>query len=270
MLDTSPFLVAPDKPLDLSSHDPNSKLGFEGKKKDGRKALPALNRRLADLQRKLWAESGQGLLVVLQAMDTGGKDGTIRHVFSGVNPQGVHVHGFGVPTEWEMRHDYLWRVHQRTPEKGAITIFNRSHYEDVLVVRVRGFVPEQTWSKRYEHIRDFERMLSDEGTTIVKLFLNISKDEQRERLMARLDEPEKNWKFRRGDLDDRDLWDDYQAAYQDALAHTSSKSAPWYVVPANRKWYRNLVVSNILIQTLERMDPQYPEPEEGLDSVVID
>ncbi|MEA1902689.1 MAG: polyphosphate kinase 2 family protein [Actinomycetota bacterium] len=269
MLDTSPFLVTPGVPLDLSLHDPDSKLGFDGGKADGRAALPELNSKLSGLQRRLWAESRQSLLIVLQAMDTGGKDGTIRHVFTGVNPQGVHVHSFGVPTEWEVRHDYLWRVHRRTPEDGAITIFNRSHYEDVLVVRVRGFAPEERWSKRYEHIRAFEAMLADEGTTVVKLFLNISKEEQQERLQSRLDEPDKNWKFRKGDLDDRALWDDYQAAYTDALAETSTDHAPWYVVPANRKWYRNLVVSSILIKTLEKMDPRYPEPEEGLDAVVI-
>ena len=191
-------------------------------------------------------------------------------MFSGVNPQGVHVHGFGVPTEWELAHDYLWRVHRRTPEDGAITIFNRSHYEDVLVVRVKEFVPQEVWSRRYEHIRAFEKTLADEGTVVVKLFLNISRDEQKERLQARLDEPNKNWKFRKGDLDDRALWDTYQSAYRDALEKTSTDFAPWYVVPANRKWYRNLVVSSILIETLERMDPQYPEPEEGLEEVVVD
>jgi PPK2 family polyphosphate:nucleotide phosphotransferase len=255
--------------FDLSAHDPRSKHGFDGSKADGRKALPTLRRRLAELQRRLWAESNQSLLVVLQAMDTGGKDGTIRHVFTGVNPQGVHVHSFGVPTEWEMGHDYLWRVHQRTPEDGAITIFNRSHYEDVLVVRVRNLAPEETWRKRYEHIRSFEKTLTDEGTTIVKVFLNISKDEQRERLQARLDRSDTNWKFRRGDLDDRALWDSYQSAYVEAISETSTEAAPWYVVPADRKWYRNLVVSSILIETLRRMNPQYPEPEDGLESVVI-
>lgn len=234
-----------------------------------RRQGPAMNRRLADLQRRLWAESSQSLLVVLQATDTGGKDGTIRHVFRGVNPQGVHVRSFGVPTEWELAHDYLWRVHQHVPADGAITIFNRSHYEDVLVVRVKGLAPEERWSKRYRHIREFERMLADEGTRIVKLFLNISKDEQRERLQDRLDEPDKNWKFDRGDLADRELWEDYREAYRMALQETSTDYAPWYVVPANRKWYRNLVVSNILIQTLEEMDPRYPESDEDLDGIVV-
>ena len=225
--------------------------------------------RLSELQEKFYADGSHRLLVVLQATDTGGKDGTIRHVFSGVNPQGVHVRGFGVPSEWERAHDYLWRVHKHTPEDGAITIFNRSHYEDVLVVRVKGLAPEETWSKRYRHIREFERMLADEGTGIVKLYLHISKDEQRERLQARLDDPDKNWKFNNGDLTDRALWDDYQRAYEVALSETSTAYAPWYVIPANRKWYRNLVVSSILIETLEEMDLQYPQPDRPLQNLVI-
>ncbi|MGD2060256.1 MAG: polyphosphate kinase 2 family protein [Acidimicrobiia bacterium] len=268
-MDVSQYLVTPGSELDLSEHDPQAKTGFEGGKRDGKRALPELNRRLTGLQERLWAESRQSLLVVLQAIDTGGKDGTIRHVFRGVNPQGVHVHGFGVPSEWETRHDFLWRIHKRTPENGAITIFNRSHYEDVLVVRVKGLVPEEQWSKRYRHIREFERMLSDEGTTIVKLFLHISKDEQRQRLQARLDEPDKHWKFSRGDLVDRELWDVYREAFEAAISETSTSHAPWYVVPANRKWYRNLVVSTILIETLETMSPTYPEAETGLDEIVI-
>ena len=269
MIDISAFHVEPGSTVELANHDPDSKHDFEGKKRDGKKALPELTRRLSDLQRRLWAESAQSLLVVLQAMDTGGKDGTIRHVFQGVNPQGVDVHGFGVPTEEELAHDYLWRIHHHTPAAGRIAIFNRSHYEDVLVVRVKELVPEHRWSNRYDHIRTFEKMLADEGTTIVKLFLNISRDEQAERLRARLDEPDKNWKFRRGDLEDRALWDDYQSAYEDALTRTSTEYAPWYVVPANRKWYRNLAVSSILIRTLEGMGPRYPEPEPGLDGIVI-
>lgn len=270
MLDPSKYRVEPGSALDLSTHDPSDKTLFDGKKKAGVKELPELNRRLADLQRRLWGESKQRLLVVLQAMDSGGKDGTIRHVLRGVNPQGVHVRGFNKPTEDERARDYLWRIHSVVPENGTITIFNRSHYEDVLVVRVKNLVPEERWAKRYDHIKDFEQMLTDEGTTIVKLFLNISKDEQKERLQARLDEPDKNWKFRAGDLDDRALWDDFQLAYQEAISRTSTGHAPWYVIPANRKWYRNLVVSSILIDTLERMDPRYPPPEEGLEDIVIE
>lgn len=269
MLDASIYRIEPDSKLDWSDHDPDDKTGFEGGKKDGKAELPTLTKRLAELQRRLWAASEHGLLVVLQATDTGGKDGTIRHVLRGVNPQGVHVRNFGQPSEWELGHDYLWRVHQHTPEGGAITIFNRSHYEDVLVVRVHELVPEEVWSRRYRHIREFERMLADEGTRIVKIYLDISKDEQAERLRARLSQSDKNWKFKKDDLEDRARWDDYRQAYRDAIEETSTEYAPWYVVPANRKWYRNLVVSSILIQTLESMDPQYPEPEEGLDDVVI-
>jgi PPK2 family polyphosphate:nucleotide phosphotransferase len=268
MLDTSRYRIAPNSSIDWADHDPNAKTGFEGGKKDGKAALAGLNKRLAELQRRLWAESRQSLLVVLQAPDTGGKDGTIRHVFREVNPQGVHVANFGVPSESELAHDFLWRVHKHTPEDGAITIFNRSHYEDVLVVRVHELVSDQAWSKRYRHIREFERMLSDEGTRILKVFLNISKEEQAERLQARMDEPDKNWKFKKEDLDDRELWEEFQDAYRQAIEETSTECAPWYVVPADRKWYRNLVVSSLLIETLESMDPQYPEPE-YIDGVMI-
>jgi PPK2 family polyphosphate:nucleotide phosphotransferase len=202
-------------------------------------------------------------------MDTGGKDGTIRKVFGGVNPQGVRVWGFGVPTEWEMAHDYLWRIHEHTPGNGGIVIFNRSHYEDVLVVRVKGLVPEERWRRRYDHIVAFERLLADEGTTVVKFYLHISKEEQRQRLEARLQEPDKRWKFNPGDLEDRKLWDDFQEAYEEAITRTSTEHAPWYVIPADRKWYRDLAVASVLIETLERMDPRFP-PEPDLDGVVIE
>lgn len=269
MLDPAIFRIAPDSNLDLDSHDPDAKTGFEGGKEQGEEALDEQTQRLAELQGMLWGESRRSLLLVLQATDTAGKDGTIRHVFRGVNPQGVRVTNFGVPSDKELAHDYLWRVHQHTPADGEIGIFNRSHYEDVLVVRVKGLQPESVWSLRYRHIREFEQMLSDEGTVIVKVFLNISKDEQKKRLEARLAEPDKNWKFRSEDLRDRELWDEYRKAYQDAIRETSSAYAPWYVVPANRKWYRNLVVSQILIDTLEVMDPRYPAPEEGLADIVV-
>ena len=209
-------------------------------------------------------------MVVLQAMDTGGKDGVIRHVFDGVNPQGVKVASFKKPTPIELSHDYLWRVHQNTPGKGEIVIFNRSHYEDVLVVRVHNLVPPEVWQKRYDHINAFERMLTDEGTKIVKFFLHISKDEQKERLQARLDTPDKQWKFAIGDLKERALWGDYTQAYEVALSKTSTEWAPWYVVPANRKWYRNLVIGTVMVQTLQGFGMQYPEAEAGLDSVVIE
>jgi PPK2 family polyphosphate:nucleotide phosphotransferase len=269
VLDISPFLVTPGTPANLAGRDPHSQQGFEGGKLEGKAALKPLNTTLSELQTRLWAESEQKLLVVLQAMDTGGKDGTIRGVFKGVNAQGVKVWGFGVPTESELAHDYLWRIHHRTPENGGITIFNRSHYEDVLVVRVKGLATEERWVKRYEHIVEFERLLVDEGTTVVKLFLHISKQEQKERLEARLQEPDKRWKFNVGDLEDRKLWDDYQDAYEEAITRTSTEHAPWYVVPADRKWYRNLVVAGILIETLERMDPRFP-PEPDLRGIVVE
>lgn len=256
--------------VDLSAIDPGDKTVFGNlTKKSSRALLAEMTSELAGLQRLLWGDGRQSLLVVLQAMDTGGKDGTIRKVLSGVNPQGVDVHGFGVPGPHEMEHDYLWRVHQRTPARGRIAIFNRSHYEDVLVVRVDDLVPQDVWSKRYEHIRNFESMLSDEGTTIVKIMLHISKGEQKERLQARLDDPSKNHKFNPSDLSSRDRWDDYMAAYEDAIAETSTESAPWYIVPADRKWYRNLVISQILIGTIEGMDLAFPVADFDPSTYVI-
>lgn len=269
MLDVSRYRVPPGAVVDIAAHDPDSKEGFSGGKVEAKPVLRELNSRLAGLQTRLWAESRQRLLVVLQAMDTGGKDGTVRNVFKGVNPQGVRVVGFGRPTEAELAHDFLWRIHPHVPGNGEIAIFNRSHYEDVLVVRVRQLVPDDRWRSRYQHINDFERMLRDEGTTIVKLFLNISRDEQRARLQARLDETDKRWKFNKDDLDDRALWDRFQEAYAEAMAKTSTEDAPWFVVPANRKWYRNLVASTILIQTLEMMDPRFPDPDPGLEGLVV-
>jgi PPK2 family polyphosphate:nucleotide phosphotransferase len=256
--------------LDLSAIDPRDSAAFDGDKRAGREAAKELNNRLESLQEVLYAEGKHKVLIVLQAMDTGGKDGTIRHVFDGTNPQGVTVASFKKPTPEELAHDYLWRVHARTPQNGQITIFNRSHYEDVLVVRVHGLVPQEVWGRRYEHINAFEKLLADEGTTILKFFLHISKEEQRERLQARLDEPDKAWKFSMGDLDERKLWDSYTGAYQDALERTSTEWAPWYVVPADRKWYRNIVISQVLVETLESLDMAYPEPEPGLESVVVE
>jgi len=209
------------------------------------------------------------VLVVIQATDTGGKDGTIRHVFDGLNPSGVKVAPFKKPTDKELAHDYLWRVHQHTPGSGEMTIFNRSHYEDVLIVRVHNFVDETVWSRRYRHIREFEQMLVDEGTTIVKLFLHLGHDEQRERLQDRVDRPDKNWKFSFGDLAEREHWDAYQEAFRVMLEETSTGDAPWYVIPADRKWFRNLLVSEILVQTLRGLDMTYPDPEEGVTGTVV-
>jgi PPK2 family polyphosphate:nucleotide phosphotransferase len=264
------YLVKPGTSVDLNHWDPNDKSLFPVKKKEGKKLLPQLNQELEELQELLYAEGKHKILIVLQAMDTGGKDGTIRHVFDGVNPQGVKVAGFKVPTPKELAHDYLWRVHKHTPGSGEIVIFNRSHYEDVLVVRVHSLVPERVWSKRYEHIRAFEKLLAEEGTTILKFYLHINLEEQKERLQARLDEPHKNWKFSKGDLAERALWDQYQAAYQEAIGQTSTEHAPWYIIPANRKWYRNLVISTIIIDKLKSLNMAYPAPEEGLEGIVIE
>ncbi len=264
------YLVKPGEPLDLAAHDPDDHTFFEGGKKQGKRALLELNSQLETLQEMLYAQGKHRILVVLQATDTGGKDGTIRHVFDGVNPQGVKVAKFGVPSEAERSRDYLWRVHQKVPANGEMVIFNRSHYEDVLVVRVHDDVPKEVWSKRYEHINAFEKLLADEGTTIVKFFLNISKDEQADRLRDRLAVAEKNWKFSKGDLEERKLWDDYRSAFQMALAKTSQPWAPWYVIPANRKWYRNLIISRILIDLLESLDMSYPAAEPGLADVIIE
>ncbi len=264
------YRVKPGKKVDLSEWDASDHSEFDGKKKQAHAELLKLNSRLETLQELLYAEGKHKLLIVLQGMDTSGKDGTIRHVFEGVNPQGVKVASFKAPTSIELAHDYLWRVHPHTPGNGEISIFNRSHYEDVLVVRVHNLVPESVWSKRYRHIIEFERMLADEGTTILKFFLHISKDEQKERLQDRLNEPDKNWKFSRGDLAERELWPDYIAAYEEMLSKTSTDYAPWYIVPSDHKWYRNLVISWSVIDTLESLNMQYPPAEEGLDSIVVE
>ncbi|MBC8264119.1 MAG: polyphosphate kinase 2 family protein [Anaerolineales bacterium] len=264
------YRVRPNSHIDLSQWDPKNTGAFAGDKREARETLRALNERLEELQELLYAEHRHKLLVVLQALDTGGKDGAIRHVFEGVNPQGVKVANFKVPTREELAHDYLWRIHKHTPGKGQIVIFNRSHYEDVLVVRVHSLVPPEVWSQRYAHINDFERMLAQEGTTILKFFLHIDLDEQKERLQARLDEPHKRWKFKLGDLEERKLWPEYMRAYEDVLSKTSTEWAPWYIVPANRKWYRNLVVGTVLVETLEGLNMSYPQPEEDLDNVMIE
>lgn len=244
----------------MAAVDTASRAGAPGDKDTTTEALAPLNERLFALQERLWAEGKQSLLVVLQAMDTGGKDGTIRHVFRGLNPAGVRVASFKAPTAEELRHDFLWRVHRQAPAAGEVVIFNRSQYEDVLIVRVHESVPEKVWRPRYDAIVDFERHLAEAGTTIVKFWLHISPDEQRNRLQARLDDPDKRWKFNPVDLDERKLWPRYQQAAEEMLWRTSTDDAPWYVVPADHKWYRNWVVSHVLIETLGAMDPRYPDP----------
>ncbi len=238
--------------------DASATPGFRGEEASAREQTDVLRTELVELQTRLYAESRQRLLLVLQAMDTGGKDGVIRKVFSGVNPLGVKVARFERPTEAELARDYLWRVHPHVPANGEIVIFNRSHYEDVLVVRVNSLVPKVHWKRRYDHIRQFERMLSDEGTTIVKVYLHIDRNEQARRLQARLDDPTRNWKFDPHDLEQRKHWNQYMAAFHDAIVETDRRYAPWYVIPANHKWYRDWAVMNILVRTLRDMNPQFP------------
>jgi PPK2 family polyphosphate:nucleotide phosphotransferase len=264
------YRVDPGTKVNLKEWDPDDLSRFPLEKDAGKELLRDLNRELERLQELFYAAHQCGLLIVLQAMDAGGKDGTIRHVFDGVNPQGVKVANFKVPTALELDHDYLWRIHRRTPAKGEFVIFNRSHYEDVLVVRVRDIVPEEVWSKRYEQINNFERLLADEGTRILKFYLHIDKAEQKERFQARLDEPGKNWKFNPKDLADRERWDDYMQAYEEAISRTSTAWAPWYIIPANRKWYRNVVISSILVHCLTDLDLKLPDAQFDPASIVID
>ena len=263
------FRIAPDQAVDLAAWSPRSTEGFAGDKAAAAAETQRLVTRLAQLQDVLFAQAEHRLLVVLQAPDAGGKDGTIRAILTGVNPQGTDVVNFKQPTDAELAHDYLWRVHAHTPAKGEIVVFNRSHYEDVLVVKVHQLVPDKQLERRYDHINAFEQMLVDEGTTIIKLFLHISPEEQAARLQERLDDPSKRWKFRKGDLDERARWEDYRQAYQTMLQRTSTPAAPWYVVPADRNWFRNLVVAEILVQTLEGFDMTYPEPDKDLDGLKV-
>lgn len=244
---------------DLSDAAAEPDLPGEGR--DHKERVEQLTRRLQDLQQALYAEGRRALLVILQARDAGGKDSVIRRVFGPLNPQGCTVTSFRKPTEPELRHDFLWRIHQAVPPRGFIGIFNRSHYEDVLVVRVHGLVPREEWSGRYGQINDFERMLTENGTTVVKLLLHVSRKEQAKRLRERLDDPRKNWKFNPEDLDERRRWDEYTEAYQEALARCSTPWAPWYVVPANRKPARDLLVADLLAHTLEAMDPRFPRAD---------
>jgi PPK2 family polyphosphate:nucleotide phosphotransferase len=249
----------------LKNYDPNDTSLFVDGKKEAKAAMLKLNPELDLLQEQLYAEGKHKLLIILQAMDTGGKDGTIRSVFEGVNPQGVKVASFKTPTPLELSHDYLWRVHQHTPARGEIVIFNRSQYEDVLVVRVHELVPEEVWSKRYEQINAFEHMLTDEGTTVLKFYFHIDLQEQAKRFLARVEDPTKQWKFNPGDLAERERWADYMQAYKDMIKRTSTPWAPWYVIPANKKWYRNWLIAKIVIKTLKSLDMHYPAPSEDLE-----
>lgn len=264
------LLVPPGDAPTLSTRPTRDGDGVEtDKARAGDELLPALREQIERLQQRLYAEDARSVLLVLQGTDTSGKDGTIRAVLGGVTPSGTKVAAFKAPSSSELAHDFLWRVHAMCPERGQIGVFNRSHYEDVMAARVRSIIDEATWRRRFRHINEFERMLVEEGTTVVKCFLHVSKGEQRERLQARLDDPEKRWKFRRSDLEDRARWDDFQLAFEDALQETSTPWAPWHVVPADRKWQRNLMVAQLLVAALATMDPQIPAATEETEGVVI-
>lgn len=239
-------------------------------KKEARERLAENTGAIDKLQYKLYAESKTALLIVFQAMDTAGKDGVIRKVFGPINPQGVRVASFKRPTDIERAHDYLWRIHRQTPPKGIIGVFNRSHYEDVLVHRVHRLIPEKELDRRYDQVNWFEKHLAQNNTVIVKFFLHISREEQKARLQARLDNPDKRWKFEMGDLEERKFWDGYRDAYQVVLDRCSAKHAPWYVIPADNKWYRDWAVSSIVLRTLEAINPETPKEEEGLDKVRVE
>ena len=262
------YRVKPDSPLHLDTRDPDD-TGEYKKTDQGKEKAKAITvqliGRLEELQERLYANGNRAVLIVLQGMDTSGKDGTIKSVMSGVNPQGCKVVSFKAPSSEELSHDFLWRVHQKAPSKGQIGIFNRSHYEDVLITRVHGWVSDKVVKQRFNQIKEFEEMLHESGTTILKFFLHISKDEQKERLEERIRDPEKRWKFNEGDLEERKLWKNYMDAFEDVMAATSTAHAPWYIVPANRKWYRNLVVADQVVEALEGMKLKAPPAPQGVN-----
>ncbi|MES2922048.1 MAG: PPK2 family polyphosphate kinase [Verrucomicrobiota bacterium] len=253
------YWVKPGTKVDLKKIDGGEKILFNGAgKEENERQFDELQHELQELQKRLYAQNKHRILVVMQAMDTGGKDGCIKHVFSRIDPQGIHVRSFKKPSEEEMSYDFLWRVHSKVPHRGQLVIFNRSHYEDIIAVRVKKIFPDEVWQRRQRHVVEFERMLAEEGTTIVKIFLHISKSEQKKRLEARLADPVKHWKINPDDLVDRARWDDFMTAYEDAIGKTSTAFAPWYVVPADRKWYRNLCVARIMLDTLKKLNMEYP------------
>lgn len=264
-----PTTFKPGSKIDLSDV-PTRVEQDKHNKSSAKKQIEENAAEMADLARCLYAENKRSILLVLQGMDTAGKDGTIRAVMRGLNPRSCQVHSFKKPSEEELDHDFLWRIHKCAPRKGNIGIFNRSHYEDVLVVRVHELVPKNAWQKRYEMINEFEKLLADNGTVVVKCYLHVSKEEQRERLQARIDEPRSRWKFNPGDIAERKLWDKYQEAYTDALEKCNTKHAPWYIVPSDQKWYRNLVVSNLVHDTMKELNPKYPTVKEDFSDIKID
>jgi PPK2 family polyphosphate:nucleotide phosphotransferase len=261
----SDYLVRPGEKVKLGKIATDSTGPFNAKE-DASAATADCVEKLGQLQEVLYAQGKHSLLIILQAMDTGGKDGAIEHVFSAVNPQGCIVSSFKAPSSEELSHDYLWRIHQKVPPRGMIGIFNRSHYESVLVERVKGLAPKEVWSRRYEHINQFENMLTDEGVTIIKLFLHISKGEQKRRLESRLSDPKKHWKFNPGDLIERKQWGKYMRAYDDAIERCSTRHAPWYVVPSDKKWFRNWVISDTIMRTMQSLHLKYPTPPTDIRS----
>ncbi|HEX8465930.1 MAG TPA: polyphosphate kinase 2 family protein [Abditibacterium sp.] len=268
MTKTNLIRVAKSDKIKLKDIDAAAKGDYETKEETFAR-LDELHGRISELQERLFAENKQSLLIVLQAIDTGGKDGAVKSLLTGINPAGLHVTSFKAPNSLELSHDFLWRIHATAPARGMIGVWNRSHYEDVLITRVHNLIDTQTCAARYEHINHFEKLLSDNGTTILKFFLHISKDEQKERLQARLDDPEKHWKFNPGDLKERELWNDYQKAYEDAVNACSTDYAPWHIVPADRKWARNIAIAEAVAQALEKMNPQFPTVEFDASKIVV-
>jgi len=268
MLD-SPYIVKPGKKIKLAKI-PTDDTGPFKDKEDAAEVTDKNIKKLVKLQGLLYAESKHALLICLQAMDAGGKDGAIRYVFSGVNPQGCQVTSFKVPSSTEKSHDFLWRHHVACPPRGMIGIFNRSHYESVLVERVEKLTPEKIWSERYDSINKFEKLLTEEGTIVLKFYLHISREEQKKRLQARLEDPDKNWKFSASDVKERKKWSDYEAAFEDAISRCSTDYAPWVVVPADRKWFRNWVISDLIVRTLEKLDMKYPKAPDGIGKMKVE
>ena len=260
--------VEPGEAARIAERDPDDTLGLE--KKEAKELLDELGERLDVLQRRLYAEGRRSLLFILQGLDASGKDGVVRSILKDVSPQGCRVVSFKAPSSTELARDYLWRVHAQLPMRGELGVFNRSHYEDIVAVRMHELAPEEVWRRRPGHIREWERMLTDEGTTIVKVFLNVSEEEQRERLQERIDNPEKRWKFRRDDLEVRQRFDEYVAAYEEAITETSTPWAPWYVVPADRNWVKAVASARLVVDALERIDPQLPPPEPGIEGLVVE
>ncbi len=276
-MSSQPFIVKPGDSITLSNLEQDCKperipdyTGTFQKKGETKKPLKKLNKRMLKLQELLYAESKHALLIILQGMDTCGKDGTIRKVMAGINVQGCEVVNFKVPSPDEISRDFLWRAHKAVPKKGMIGIFNRSHYEDVLVVRVHDLVDESVWKQRYQQINDFEKMLVENGTVVLKFFLHISKDEQKERLESRINDPTKHWKITEADIRERSYWDDYMQAYESVLQKCTTEWAPWYIIPANKKWYRNIVITERIVETLEKLDMNFPKPNSDVSTLYID